>query len=174
MKITTKILQIIRGGLAMRHVNQYGPHLRVTGPLHITNDGCIVIGERFRTLGRVTLICDQGATLSIGNNVFINGGSEIAATCHITIGHNALLGPEVRFMDSDYHDIHDHAKPGKKEPIVIGDDVWIGARAMVLKGVTIGAGAVIAAGAIVTKDVPARTIVGGNPARVIRSLSEAP
>ncbi len=109
----------------------------------------------------------------IGNNVFINGDSEIAASCSIRIGNNALLGPEVRFMDNDYHDVYDHAKPGKKAPIVIENDVWIGARAMVLKGVTIGAGAVVAAGAVVIKNVPPRTIVGGNPAKVIRTLDPA-
>ncbi len=53
-------------------------------------------------------------------------------------------------------------------PIIIGDNVWVGTRAVILKGVTIGGGAIVAAGAVVTKDVPPRTIVGGNPAHVIR------
>ncbi len=171
MKIFVKAFHIIRSAIAMRHVDSYGAHLRINGYLHVVNGGRVTIGERFRTLGRVSLLCEKGASLLIGNNVFINGGTEIAATCSIRIGDNALLGPEVRFMDNDYHDVHDHSKPGKRAPIVLEKDVWIGARAMVLKGVSIGAGAVVAAGSVVVSNVPAHTIVGGNPAKVIRELA---
>jgi acetyltransferase-like isoleucine patch superfamily enzyme len=73
-------------------------------------------------------------------------------------------------MDSDYHDLNDHSLPGKSSPVKIGDNVWLGARATVLKGVTIGDGAVVAAGALVTRDVPSRTVVAGVPARVIKHL----
>ena len=73
-------------------------------------------------------------------------------------------------MDSDFHDIQEHSSEGKSAPIIIHDNVWIASRAMILKGVTIGEGAVISAGAVVTKDVPPYTMVGGVPAKVIKEL----
>jgi acetyltransferase-like isoleucine patch superfamily enzyme len=173
MKILKKMMQLTRGWISMRSVDGHGKHLRIDGKLRVTNEGCITIGDRFRTRGKVSLNCEQGGTLTIGNNVFINEGSEIATTHCVSIGDNALIGPEVRFMDSDYHDVYDHTKPGKKAPIIVGKNVWIAARAMILKGVTIGDGAVVAAGAIVSKNVPPRAIVAGNPAQVIRRLDES-
>ena len=73
-------------------------------------------------------------------------------------------------MDTDFHAIGDHTQPGRACPVVIEDDVWLAARVVVLKGVTIGRGAVVAAGAVVTKDVPPYTLVGGVPAKFIRAL----
>jgi len=71
-------------------------------------------------------------------------------------------------IDSDFHNVKDHNLDGESGEIVIEDDVWIGAKATVLKGVRIGKGAVVAVGSVVTKDVPANAIVAGIPAKVIK------
>jgi acetyltransferase-like isoleucine patch superfamily enzyme len=89
------------------------------------------------------------------------------------IGNNVAVGNYTLVMDTDFHAVGDHTKPGECSPVVIEDDVWLGARVTVLKGVHIGRGAVVAAGAVVTRDVPPYTLVGGVPAKVIRTLPGA-
>lgn len=97
---------------------------------------------------------------------FINENVQITCGERITIGEDCNIGRDVIIRDYDGHSID--ANLPMSAPIRIGDHVWIGQRAMILKGVTIGDGAVIAAGAIVTKDVPARALVAGIPAKIIR------
>lgn len=90
------------------------------------------------------------------------------------IGADVMMGPEVIIFTTD-HAFDDTARPMREQgmaaarPVTIEDDVWIGQRAMILPGVTVGRGSVVAAGAVVTKDVPPLSVVGGNPARVLRS-----
>lgn len=104
-------------------------------------------------------------TLSLGSGYAADG---VHIDCHqaVTIGHGVAIAKEAVIMDTDHHMITNRAMTA---PVTIGDHVWIGARAIVLKGVTIGDGAIVAAGAVVTRDVPARTIVAGNPARAVRT-----
>ena len=86
----------------------------------------------------------------------------------VTVGRDCQIGWDAIITDSDQH-----ARAGLGEatrPVVLGDRVWVGARAVILKGVTVGDGAVIAAGSVVTRDVPANTLVAGQPARVVREL----
>jgi acetyltransferase-like isoleucine patch superfamily enzyme len=108
---------------------------------------------------------DAGAVIEIGDDTFLNHRSEIIAHERVSIGRRCLIAWDVQIIDSDSHQLDDG--PVQK-PIAIGDDVWIGCRATILKGVTIGAGAVVAAGSVVTTDVPAAALVGGNPAAVLR------
>jgi acetyltransferase-like isoleucine patch superfamily enzyme len=113
---------------------------------------------------------DCGKNISIGKNVFINSGCRFQDQGGITIGDGVLIGHNVVLATLN-HDID----PGKRStihpaPIVIGKNVWIGANATVVPGVTIGDGSVIAAGAVVTRDVPENTIVGGVPASVIKKI----
>lgn len=89
----------------------------------------------------------------------------IVCKASIYIGDNTTIGERTIIRDNDGHSII--GRPDAK-PILIGNDVWIGARSTILKGVTIGDGAVVAAGSVVVEDVPSRCLVGGNPARVIR------
>jgi len=86
----------------------------------------------------------------------------------VTVGDDVALANEVYVMDSDSHGVE--GRPVKEEPIHIGDGTWVGARAIILPGVTIGSRCLIAAGSVVSKDVPDDTLVAGNPARVIRKL----
>lgn len=111
---------------------------------------------------------EEGASLSLGSG-YINNNCEIRQPSSITIGENVAISSEVIIRDNDAHQINASCQ---KQHIIIGNHVWIGMRAIILKGVTVGDGAVIAAGAVVTHDVPANTLVGGVPARVIRENIE--
>ena len=116
-------------------------------------------------------------SLTFGNNVQINDRCHIAAIENIHIGNNVLIASDVYISDHDhgsFSKISLSMPPAKRElvnkDIYIGDNVWIGQKAIILKGVNIGESAVIAAGAVVTKDVLARSLVAGVPAKVIKIL----
>ncbi len=117
-----------------------------------------------------SIVLLPGARLEIGDNTYINE-SLIQCASTMKIGRDCAIAGDVLIQDTDFHPVLDEngiEKPYIK-PITIGNKVWVCAKATILKGVTIGDGAIIAAGAVVTKDVPARCLVGGNPARVIKN-----
>ncbi len=139
----------------------------------VQNAGQMIIGDDFSIwshLGRSQLDVGAGGVLRIGDRVFINTGTTISAQLEVTIGDRVQIANGVSILDSDFHGLENRDCPPPSEPIRIEDDVWIATKAIVLKGVTIGRGAVVAAGAVVTSDVAPYTLVGGVPARVIRSL----
>jgi acetyltransferase-like isoleucine patch superfamily enzyme len=114
----------------------------------------------------------EGISIHIGDNTFIGFGSELNITRQINIGNNCMIASGCKFID------HDHGKElgqnmniqtGPEAPIVIEDDVWLGVNVVVLKGVKIEKGAIVAAGAIVNKSIPSNEIWGGIPARKIGS-----
>lgn len=105
------------------------------------------------------------AVLNLGYGSFMNHGGRLFCSQSITIGDNTFIGFDVEIRDTDHHNL---IGSPKREPIFIGNHVWIGSKAIILKGVTIGDNAVIAAGSVVTNDVPPNCLVGGNPAKVIR------
>lgn len=140
------------------------PSLLIKGKLQIGNGSKI-----WSQINKTRLAVFNGAELIIGEGSFING-ARIAAKNKITIGNHVHIAPEVIIMDSDFHDTNDLNNEGMSAPIIIGNNVWIATRAMILKGVTIGDGAVVAAGAIVTKDVKPFTVVAGVPAKLIKQL----
>ncbi|RUS42675.1 acyltransferase [Cohnella sp. AR92] len=105
------------------------------------------------------------AVIEIGDHTFLNRRSEILCKQNVRIGSHCAISWDVTITDTDYHELEGTETTS---PVVIGDHVWIGCRATILKGVTIGPGAVVAAGAVVSKDVPARTLVAGVPAKPIR------
>ena len=111
---------------------------------------------------------DRAKSMEIGNNVFINHGLTCMSSGGITIEDGVMIGPEAALMTAN-HDFKDLMVLICK-PIVIKKGAWIGARAMIMPGVTVGEGAVVAGGAVVTKDVPPHTIVGGVPAKVIKNI----
>lgn len=109
---------------------------------------------------------DFGKNIQVGKNVFINSGCNFQDQGGIIIGDGCLIGHQVVFATIN-HDL-DPEKRGNMHlaPIMLGDNVWIGAHATILQGVTVGDGAIIAAGAVVTKDVPPKAIVAGIPAKI--------
>lgn len=114
---------------------------------------------------------DFGKNITIGKDVFINSGCHFQDQGGITIGDGSLIGHNV-VLATINHDLNpaNHRK-NHYAPIRIGCSVWIGSNATILPGVTIGDWAVVAAGAVVAKDVPANTIVGGVPARILKNVS---
>jgi acetyltransferase-like isoleucine patch superfamily enzyme len=116
-----------------------------------------------------------GRDVSVGPGSWINHRCYFDSRAPIRIGRNCDLGMEVMLCTSGHEPGSRARRAGRYQaaPIVIGDGCWLGARALVLPGVTIGEGAVVAAGAVVTSDVAPYTIVGGNPAREIGKRSEA-
>jgi acetyltransferase-like isoleucine patch superfamily enzyme len=111
----------------------------------------------------------KNGSLVLGERVFINTGSTVVATHSIVVGDDCLIGDLVAIFDSDYHPM-EPSSPTRTAPVRLGANVWVGRSAVILPGVTIGDHAVIAAGSIVTSDVPAKTLVAGVPARPIRAL----
>jgi len=115
-------------------------------------------------------------TISIGNDVFIGPGAHFSSIKSITIGNKVLFGPNVTIIGGDHNtskigqfmfDV-DEKLPENDLPILIKDDVWIGAGAIILKGVTIEEGSIVAAGSLVNKHVPPYSVVGGVPAKVLK------
>jgi len=145
----------------------------------------IVIGENC-TLG-CDVFCASKGSIVIGDNCWIGGGGSISAAQSVTIGDFCAISKDVEFRDNNSHPLDPlerrrsitNTRDGwnlanwydsEISPIVIGNDVWIGRRSLILKGVRIGDGAVVAAGAVVTKDVLPLTVVAGNPARCVKQI----
>ena len=159
--------------------------IRIKGSATI-EDGCfinalskdgITIGNNF-SLGRNSIIeCtgvirELGEELIIGDNVGIAANAFIAMRGKVTIGDNTIFGPGVS-IHAENHNFSDLDKPIRKQGatrkgVTIGNDCWIGSKAVILDGVNIGNHAIVAAGAVVTKDVPDYAIVGGVPAKLIK------
>ena len=116
--------------------------------------------------------CDFGMNLKLGKHVFINAGTRIQDQGGVTIGNNCLIGHNVVFATINHGESPSDRATLYCAPIVVEDDVWIGSNATILAGVTIGKGSIVAAGAVVTKDVPPMTIVGGVPAKKIKDVKE--
>jgi len=148
-----------------------GRRVTLRGRPAVTNDGRMTFGDRVRlvsTVARLELVTLPGGHLEIGDNVFINYGSSLVASSHVRVGNDCLIGTHVMVMDCDFHRVEDKSWDTSGTPILIEDRVWLGNRSMVLKGVRIGHDSVVAAGSVVTRDVPPRTVVAGVPAVVVR------
>lgn len=115
---------------------------------------------------------DFGKNIHLGKNVFINSCCQFQDQGGIFIGDNCLIGPGTMMATLNHGFAPEHRQDMTHAPIVIGKGVWIGAHVTILPGVTVGDNAIIAAGAVVTKDVPADVIVGGVPAKVIKGIHE--
>ena len=115
---------------------------------------------------------DFGKNISFGKNVFINAGCHFQDQGGITIGDGVLIGHNVVLATANHALEPSKSRKLNYKPIVIGDNVWIGSNSVILQGVTIGQWAVVAAGAVVTKDVEPYTVVGGIPAKFIRKVED--
>jgi acetyltransferase-like isoleucine patch superfamily enzyme len=163
-----------------------GKRLRMYGPTpRIIGDGIIEIGDDVEFPPDMVILVGLGmplpARLHIGNDVRFGPGTMLHVARSVCIGDHFRTGPGVKIFDTDLHptdaDLRrqnygtiEHAAAA---PVTIEEDVWIGAAAIILKGVTLHRGAIVAAGAVVTRDVPPFTVVAGNPARVVRQLTGA-
>jgi len=114
---------------------------------------------------------DFGKNITVGKNVFINACCHFQDQGGITLGDNCLVGQNVVFATLNHGFAPEERQSMLPAPIVVGRNVWIGSNSTILQGVTIGDNSIIAAGSVVTKDVPANAIVAGVPARFIRSIS---
>lgn len=188
-----KILRLISSLFQKANLRNSGVHahwasMRLYGNniWNIKPGSDVTFGENFVCTGGAdltidTLVCSKvyvaaGAVLHIGNN-FGMSSSSIQCCKSITFGNNVLVGAGCLIMDSDFHDLNylnrriNHGnKTAKCYPVEIGDDVFIGARSIICKGVTIGARSIIAAGSVVKQNVPKDEIWGGNPASFIKKI----
>ena len=131
------------------------------GEIHIGKNSHFRSGVRLHT---------PGGVIRIGEYAFMSYNVSITSMNRVTIGNRVKIANNVVIVDHD-HDYKNNNIGYKTGSVVIEDDVWIGANATILQGVTIGDGAVVAAGAVVHRDVPANTVVGGVPAKVIKTIS---
>ena len=126
----------------------------------------------------VKLVVARGARLEIGAGTRVHGTC-IHAAERVTIGRSCLIAANTQIIDSSGHDLSfpDVSQrihtTGRTKPVVIGDNVWVGANCIILPGVSIGEGSVIAAGSVVNTNIPARVVAGGNPAVVLKSYEAA-
>lgn len=126
------------------------------------------IGDNSRVMPPVTVV--RGNSVKIGKNVVVMNNALFMAAGGITIEDDVLVAANAQLI-SNNHDLHDHAILTCK-PVRLKRNCWIGAGATILPGVTVGENAVVGAGAVVTKDVEDNTVVGGNPARLIKRISQ--
>jgi acetyltransferase-like isoleucine patch superfamily enzyme len=147
----------------------------------VLGDLRIRIGEGARISGTTTFVASPASrepVLEIGDSSYIGYQVSISVGARVSIGSHVLLANRVFLAGDDGHPldpIERRSRPGSGTgSIVIEDDVWIGEAAIVLKDVRVGRGAVVAAGAVVTADVPPLTVVAGNPARVVKQIGQAP
>ena len=156
---------------------------RLSTPLRCNGAGQVVLGENVNLGFRLAPMFGDGSVLlqarsedariSIGSGTTTSNNVAVIAQVSIEIGTRCRIGDQVVIYDCDFHEISPEtrdASNGATEAVRIGDNVWLGSRVMILKGVEIGDHCVIAAGAVVTGAIPARSVAAGNPARVVRSI----
>ena len=158
-----------------------GRNLRMEKLPYIAGHGKIIVGDNVYLSGKSGFFVGgknySQPELIIGNNTFIGHNCSIHVTQKVTIGNNCLLANGVMVFDNDGHPVdyqkrRDNLPVDKKdiEPVIVEDDVWIGTKSIILKGVRIGARSIIGAGAVVVQDVPPGSVAAGNPAKVIKEL----
>lgn len=173
-EIIRKIFAYIRGMLLKTKLETSGPLKSIGRTIIRKKNGIIRIGNRSCLYPDVKLVAvsrvkGKKAILQIGDYSSIGDRTQIQCRESVTIGNHVLIAWNVNILEHDFH------APGGgmpiPRPIVIEDDVWIGVGCIILKGVTIGRGAIIGAGSVIAKDVPPFTFAAGNPARNIKQVT---
>jgi acetyltransferase-like isoleucine patch superfamily enzyme len=164
------------------HFDSVGAEPRFVGPHYIHVQGPnIRVGDHFHAFGAsespisfaVNPYDGGDGFIEIGNYCVVSSGVRIRSAVGVRIGDDCMLAEHCYITDADWHDVYHRIYPGKTAPVTIGDNVWLGDRVTVCKGVTIGDNSVIGAASVVTRDVPANAIAAGNPARVIGEIDPA-
>lgn len=167
-RIRAAVLRISGANLGVKV--RLGPRCRFWRPRGIA------IGERTTLEGEVWLkLAAPQARLEVGAYTFFGQGCHVNVLERVEIGAHCLFGPRCVIVDHNHGILPERRideQPCVAKPIHVGDDVWMGAGAVVLPGVSIGSGAVVGAQSVVTRDVPPMAVVAGNPARVIRMRNE--
>lgn len=169
-EIFSEAFKLFRGLLLKRRLDACGGFFRAERGVRVLRRNSFISVGRKVQLHRDVKLSAWGsarqARIAIGDSTSIGDRTEIHAGSSVEIGAGCNIAWNVCIMDRDYHKFNSDAESIK--PVKIGDNVWIGCGCLVLKGVTIGDGAVVAAGSVVTRDVPAACLAAGNPARVIK------
>jgi acetyltransferase-like isoleucine patch superfamily enzyme len=181
--LTPKYARLIAGLLRRRWLTRYGRRLHSDGIAFVASDVVVQIGAsggvhlgRWSWIGHGTKIrCHEGV-VSIGAKTVMGQECTISAYQHVSIGRECVIADRVMMIDFD-HGMVEVERPIRlqgiyKRDVRVGNNVWIGYGACILRGVTVGDNAVIGTNAVVTDDVPANAVVGGVPARVIRMRDE--
>lgn len=172
-KSTRYTYEVATARLWLTRVDFVGQGVRTLHAPRVENHGYISIGNN--TLLRsvmvpVELATGVGARLVIGEDVTINYGVSFGCMGQITVGNRCQFGPYAMIIDSQFHDVHDRSRRPAARPVTLESDVWVGSRACIMPGVTIGRGAVVGTGAVVTRDVEPFTVVAGVPAKEVQKL----
>lgn len=159
----------------MRAVQMIGTGCLINGPICIDNRGQIEIGDdvELRSSWHKPIsinVVNSQARLKIEDGVFINWGVSIGVAVQVSIGTLALIADDCIIYDTDWHSITGFDQDITPIPTTIGKGVWLCARTVVLKGVTIGDNSVIAANSVVTHSIPCNVLAAGAPAKVIRTI----
>lgn len=152
--------------LAPRSIRVHGRQIRAGNFLHAISDPLKPI--------KLTTWADKShqGHITIGDYCLIAPGVEITSFEHIEIGDNCMLAADVVIHDCDWHGLYNRLRPFRcNKPVKLENNVWVGTKSIITKGVTIGENSIIGAGSIVTKDIPANSVAGGNPAKVIKTLN---
>lgn len=152
---------------------ELGAGVRIVGRLKLSGGTRLVLGDRVRV--RQVVRVNGGGTVVVGADSLLNG-CWILASDTVELGDHCLVS-DCGITDNDFHNLdpaqrHDPPLPQTRRPVVIGRNVWLGARSLVLKGVRIGDHSVVAAGAVVRAEVPPAVVVSGNPAVVVKHLRD--
>lgn len=166
---------VARARWSLRRADEVGSRVRLRGRPVIRNSGRMIIGERVQlvsTIATLELVSEHGGTLEIGARTLVNFGCSLVANQSIMIGAHCQIGPYTMMLDNAYHRLEPERRLERppSAPIVLEDNVWIGARVIVMPGVTIGRDAAVGAGSVVTSDIPPRVLAAGVPARVVKEL----
>ena len=163
-RLRAKILAL--RGASVKPKSSFGARCKIERPW------CVTVGSRFVAEDSVYLkIVDDNARLDFGDYVFIGRGTEFDVSERVSVGEHTVIAPGCFVTDHNHGvspDLRIDEQPGVVKPVVIGKDVWLGAKVVVLAGVSIGDGAVVGANAVVTRDIPPAAIAAGAPARILR------
>lgn len=152
-----------------------GKDVRFVGRIRVRGGTKVVLGDRVRVRKLVRI--NGGGVVHVGPDTLLNG-CWIMASTSVEIGARSLVS-DAGILDTDYHNLdpeqrHEPPTARTRAPVVLGENVWLGSAAMVLKGSVVGHDSVVAAGAVVRGEVPPRVVVSGNPATVVKKFPDAP